>query len=304
MVVGVCGPAFHTGCAPPTSLIQRSFNDDDRCELRPGDPRRGFRWLRRRPAGRRARTVGRVDREEQGGRHLPALGLHPHQGVPARGRGRRQLPRGSPVRREVDVRRDRPAVAARVQGRHHRPPVQGPAGPDQVAQDHRRRGRGPLRGRHHDLRRGRPLHREERHPGQRLVLPHPARPGARRPHHQLHRGAEPGLRAEVGHRPRRRRHRCRVRLRVALLRRRRDHHRGPPPAGPGRGRVGLQAARARLPQARHQILHRHPLRQGRAGRQLGHRQPGERQGVHRRHPARRGRPWPRHRRTSGTRRPA
>ncbi len=67
-------------------------------------------------------------------------------------------------------------------------------------------------------------------------------------------------RAQLGRRPRRRRDRRRVRQRLELLRRRGHHRRGAAAPAAARGGVELQAARARVPQARHHLRARPAVR--------------------------------------------
>ena len=70
----------------------------------------------------------------------------------------------------------------RVQGRRRRPALQGPAGPGEDPQDHRRRGRRPARRAPTPSRSAaRRLQRPQRRAGHRLVLAHAARPRDRRP---------------------------------------------------------------------------------------------------------------------------
>ena len=121
--------------APPGSTRERP-----ECRLRRRHPRGRQRRLRRRAARRTAGPVRRSDREGQGRRHLPAPRLHPHQGAAARRRGRRRRARGRAVRRAGHLQRHRHEGRQHVQGRCGRAPLQGPAGTDQVPQDHVRRG--------------------------------------------------------------------------------------------------------------------------------------------------------------------
>ena len=153
---------------------------DDRYQRRPGGSRRRVRRLRRRPPRRRAGFVGGADREGEGRRHLPALGLRSGQDPAACRRGRRRGQGGPVHRRQDHLRRRRRARPAQVQGRHHQPALQGPDRAGEVPRDHHRRGRGQVRRPEHRGGRRRPLHRQGRHPGHRFLLPDAARPGRSR----------------------------------------------------------------------------------------------------------------------------
>ena len=108
-------------------------------------------------------------------------------------------------------------------------------------------------------------------PGHRRRAGHLQRPRAHaRPHPALRR------------RPRRRRDRRRVRQRLAFLRRRGDDRRGAAAPAAAGGGDQLQAARARLPQARHQVRAGRTLRERQAHRLGRHRHAGGRQDPRRR----------------------
>ena len=147
-----------------------------------------------------------------------------------------------------------------------RPAVQGPAGAGEVPRGRLRRGRRPPRGRPHRRRRRPTPRRPARRARHRLLRPHPARPRDRRPGRHQRRGAGAGCRARARRRARRRRHRRRVRLRHALVRRGGDHRRGAPPARGRRGPRREHGPGARVPQARHRLPHRRPVRVGAARR--------------------------------------
>ena len=173
------------------------------------------------------------------------------------------------VRRQGDVRGHRHAGGQRVQGRGRRPALQGPAGPGEEPQDHLRRGRGPAgrpdrgRGRRRSATRAAtscspPARCRSRCPGleidgERVITSD----------HALRARPRPGVRR----RPRRRRHRLRVRQRLALLRRRGHHRRGAAAPRAARGRGSVQAARARVPQARHRLQARRAVRRRREDRE-------------------------------------
>ena len=87
------GAVIVAATAAPAHRLRRSTTRGSarvRDLVRPRRPRRRQRRLRRRAARRRARPVGRPGREGQGRRHVPAPRLHPDEGAPARGRGRRR----------------------------------------------------------------------------------------------------------------------------------------------------------------------------------------------------------------------
>ena len=141
--------------------------------------------------------------------------------------------------------------------------------------------------------RRRHLHRRQRHPGHRLVLPQPARPRDRRPAGDR----RPSTRcssttSRVGDRARRRRDRLRVRLGLDVLRHRRHDRRGAAPPRPDRGRAQQQAARARIPPSQHQVQGGRPVREGRAHRRRRARHARGRRDARGRAAARRGRPRP------------
>ncbi len=208
-------------------------------EHRPRHPRGRQRRLCLRAARRRARAVGRPDREGTSSA-APAC-------TAAASRPRRCCtpPRSPTGSREVEqfgvthgLRGHRHGRRQHLQGRRRRPALQGPAGPGQEPQDHRtsRATAGSssptaveVDGERYDRRAHRPRHR--------LLRAVAARPGdRRRPGDHLRPGADAGPGARLGRRARRRRHRRGVRQRLALVRRRRDHRRGAAPAGAARGR--------------------------------------------------------------------
>ena len=195
----------------------------------------------------------------------------------------------------------------RLQGRGRRPALQGP---DRAGEEPQHHGRRRLRAADvaHD---GRGRRHARTPPPGRSCSP-PARTRDRCPASSIdgeriitsEHALDPRPRAGVGRRARRRRDRRRVRQRLALVRRGGHDRRGAPPPGADRGGVELEAARAGVPPARHQLLARRPLRRGQGHRHRRHGHPRGRQDLRRRATARRGRSRPGLGRASGTPKPA
>src|SRR5205085_9467319 len=77
---------WHNRCTTCTTARIRSLRGERERYLRPGHPGWRERRLRSRVSRQRTGALGRIDRERQGRRHLPALRLHPDEGPASRGR--------------------------------------------------------------------------------------------------------------------------------------------------------------------------------------------------------------------------
>ncbi len=144
---------------------------------------------------------------------------------------------------------------------------------------------------------GRRGHHHRQAPGarDRLLLPQPPGPRARRTGHHVGAGPHARLHPQEGRRARRRRDRRGVRQRLEVLRLRRHHHRRPAPPRAERGGGHQQGPRARLPQARNRLQARRPLPERDPGRSRRRRDPRERRDRRGRTSARGRRSRPGHR---------
>ncbi len=210
-------------------------------------------------------------RAGRAGRHLPELGLHPHQGAAALVR---DLPSHAPagrvrlLRRQHQVRslQDRRPLARRLQAAVERRRL-----PDEEAQDHRHRRRrhagGAGQGERDQGRQDQRPHREEHRAGDRRARPHASGPGARRQADlDLSRGAGARCHAEEAAGGRLRRHRHRIRQLLPHPRRRGHRGRGAGPRAAGGRRRDFQAGREGLQEAGHEDPHRHHGREAGKGR--------------------------------------